>query len=88
MADPPAITSLIIRPPRPFRSPPGAALGNALLCSVPRATPEDHRFARYGGVRPRMALHAGEVCYDAYGAAGGAISHACRLIEASVLKPR
>jgi tetratricopeptide (TPR) repeat protein len=37
-------------------------------------------------MRLRMALHAGEVYYDAHGVAGAAINHAFRLVEAPALR--
>jgi len=37
-------------------------------------------------IRLRLAVHAGEVCYDEHGVAGTAINFACRLLEAEALK--
>jgi hypothetical protein len=44
----------------------------------------DHR-AR---IRLRVALHAGEVRFDAGGVIGHAVIHACRLVDADVLRAR
>lgn len=37
-------------------------------------------------IRLRLALHAGEVNYDPHGVTGSAINHACRLLDADVLR--
>ncbi|HEX7303126.1 hypothetical protein [Lentzea sp.] len=37
-------------------------------------------------IRLRLALHAGEVNYDAHGVTGYAINHTCRLLDADVLR--
>jgi class 3 adenylate cyclase len=37
-------------------------------------------------IRLRMALHAGEVCYDEHGVTGASVNHTFRLLEAGPLK--
>jgi class 3 adenylate cyclase len=57
---------------------PGALV--AALCMHNEAHPPDER------IRLRLALHAGEVTFDAHGVAAPAIVHAARLLDARPLK--
>ncbi|MGW5717225.1 hypothetical protein ACWEVP_13750 [Amycolatopsis sp. NPDC003865] len=58
-------------------------LPNALAVALHRHNLTHHAGAR---IRLRMALHAGEVAYDAHGVTAPAINHAFRLLDAAALK--